>query len=419
MEPKLEISDTAEFLLQKARNNSALIPAVIPVAENALQAIEKYGIPEVKNERYKYANVKKVLNELRVHEGVVQGNAKSSFAANLNVFPGKNVLITVNGNPVKWEADPCFTLAPITDFRGDIHFEPTDSMQALALLTADSGFSLRITSSPSEPLIWLNITDSSVPMYHASLHTVEVENGAEAELMEIRVGQNMPSFSNQFMQIHTAEKSRLNLYVSDQSFGNHAGIFSLWAQQAADSVFSHSIMSTGGSFFRQNITASHGGKNCHTELNGFYAVDGDRQADFLTHVRHMHPECSSDEIYKGVASDRGKAIFNGKVFVARDAQKTNAYQSNKNILLSEDALIRSKPELEIYADDVKCSHGSTTGQTDHKSIFYLRSRGIRENEARKMLMLAFAGDVLERIQNETIRQYFTEAAENKLIEMLK
>lgn len=418
MEPQMEITDTAEFLLQKARNNTDLIPAVIPVAEKALQVIEKYGIPEVKNERYKYANVKKVLNGLNLQEILVKALSQSIYADNLNVFPGKNVLITVNGNPVKWETDSNFTLAPITDFRGDIQFEPTDSMQALALLTADSGFFLRITASASEPLIWLNITDSSVPTYHASLHALEIANGAEAEIMEIRIGQKSPCFSNQFIQIHTSENSRLNLYVSDQSFGNHAGIFSLWAEQAADSIFSHSILSTGGSFFRQNITASHGGKNCHTELNGFYAVDGDRQADFLTHVRHMHPECTSDEMYKGVASERGKAIFNGKVFVAKDAQKTNAYQSNKNILLSEEALIRSKPELEIYADDVKCSHGSTTGQTDDKALFYLRSRGIRENEAHKMLMLAFAGDVLERIPNQLIRDYFTEGAENKLMDML-
>ena len=164
--------------------------------------------------------------------------------------------------------------------------------------------------------------------------------------------------------------------------------------------------------------AEHGGKQCHTELNGFYAADGDRHQDFATTVRHMQPDCTSDELYKGVAADSSKAVFNGKVYVARDAQKTNAYQSNKNILLSDGALIRSKPELEIYADDVKCSHGSTTGQTDTKSLFYLRSRGIREKEAQKMLMLAFAGDVLDRITNEDIRNYLGDIAGNKLQDIL-
>ncbi len=418
MENILEITDTASAIIQHARENKTLIPAARPSAEKALAVLEKYGIPEVKNERYKYANVKSVLNKQNLQIAGETTAAPYPFAENLNVLPGKNVLITVNGTPVKFEADEAFTLSSVRDFQGKFGFEETDAMQALALLTANSGFHLSITSDTPEPLIWLNITDSSVPSCHSAIHAIEIAAGTEAEIVEIRIGKGAESFSNQFIQVFAAEKATLRIYVTDQSQGNQSGVFSVWAEQEQESTFSHSILSTGGQFFRQNITASHGGRLCHTELNGFYAVDGDRQADFLTHVRHMQPDCTSDEMYKGIAADRGKAIFNGKVYVARDAQKTNAYQSNKNILLSDEALIRSKPELEIYADDVKCSHGSTTGQTDYKSLFYLRSRGIRENEARKMLMLAFAGEVLERIHNETVRDYLTEAAENKLMEIL-
>jgi Fe-S cluster assembly protein SufD len=418
MEPILEKMDIADALLEKARTNKNVLPAAEPLAEKAIETINRYGIPEVKNERYKYANVKKVLQELKLNLTDKPIISPSSYADNLRVLPGKNVLVTVNGTPVKWEADSCFTLSSIVDYRGKLNPEESDAMQALALLTADAGFFLQIHSTPTEPLIWLNITESNTPSYYASVHAIDLAEQTEAEIMEIRIGKGAASFANQFLQVFTGEHAGLNMYVTDESQGGHSGVFSLSADQQKSSVFSHSVMSTGGGFFRQNITATHGGKNCHTELNGFYAVDGNRQADFLTHVRHMYPECTSDEMYKGIAAGQGKAIFNGKVFVARDAQKTNAYQSNKNILLSEDALIRSKPELEIYADDVKCSHGSTTGQTDHKSLFYLRSRGIRENEAQKMLMLAFAGDVLERIGNETVRGYFTETAENKLLEIL-
>src|SRR5690606_6418082 len=124
-----------------------------------------------------------------------------------------------------------------------------------------------------------------------------------------------------------------------------------------------------------------------------------------TFVDHAVPHCDSSELYKGVLYDRSTGVFNGKVIVRQDAQKTNAFQQNNNLILSENAQMNSKPELEIYADDVKCSHGSTTGQLDDEALFYLQSRAIGRNEAQRMLTSAFGGEVLNQVENEALRDY--------------
>lgn len=416
MDTITEHTDTASVLLQHALDGKTTLPVADTTLAQARAVLAKYGIPEVRNERYKYANVKKVLNE----GGFSLGKPETTFSEDrLEALPfaSPNTLVTVNGNVLRFKAEEAFSLAPVADFLAahpEVSFEETDAMQALAVLTAGQGFYLKVNASAAQPLVWYNISTAAAPTYAAALHAITVAAEAEADVLEIRMAPDGAVFANQLLQVYTRHKANFRITVADSGLNASGGVYSVVAKQETASTFSHSILATGGNFVRQNISAEHGGENCHTALNGFYTADGARHQDFSTVVKHMLPNCTSDELYKGVAADRSKAIFNGKVYVARDAQKTNAYQSNKNILLSDEALIRSKPELEIYADDVKCSHGSTTGQTDIKSLFYLRSRGIREKEAQKMLMLAFAGNVLERIANEDIRSYLSGIAEQKL-----
>jgi Fe-S cluster assembly protein SufD len=147
------------------------------------------------------------------------------------------------------------------------------------------------------------------------------------------------------------------------------------------------------------------GENCESNLNGAYLLKGKQHIDNHSVVDHKVPNCNSNELYKGVIDDKGTAVFNGKVFVRKDAQKINAFQSNGNVLMTDDASVNSKPELEIYADDVKCSHGSTTGQLDEEAVFYLRARGLSEKSARKLMVSAFIGDVLDKIENEDVLNY--------------
>lgn len=417
----IHTTDSASALLQTALHGK---PA-LAIAEDSLKVARmvatKHGIPEVRNERYKYANVKKVLNEGGYQPQTNPSVFSDALLENISTIKSANTLVTLNGKLAHVITDGSFNVLSISDYLAahpEVSFDESDAMQALCLLTAEEGFYLKVNKSSDEPLVWYNIFSADVPTYFSSLNVITAAAEISADIVEVRIGKNNQVFANQLLEVFTRHHSNLRISVSDDSMKNTSGIFSVVAHQEKESTFSHSILSTGGKFFRQNITAEHVGENCHTELNGFYAANAERHQDFCTTVKHNLPNCTSDELYKGVATDRSKAIFNGKVYVARDAQKTNAYQSNKNILLSDEALIRSKPELEIYADDVKCSHGSTTGQTDTKSLFYLRSRGIREKEAQKMLMLAFAGDVLERISNEEIRNYLADIAEKKLQEIL-
>jgi len=177
---------------------------------------------------------------------------------------------------------------------------------------------------------------------------------------------------------------------------------------------SHNI-TLGGALVRNDINAHLGGEGIECTLNGLYMARDKQIVDNHTFIDHSMPNCQSHEIYKGILADRSRGVFNGKILVRPDAQKTDAKQTNKTLLLSKDALIDTKPQLEIFADDVRCTHGATVGQADEEAIFYLRSRGIGEADARSLMTYAFASDIISRISIEAIREkldtaLFTEGA---------
>jgi Fe-S cluster assembly protein SufD len=156
---------------------------------------------------------------------------------------------------------------------------------------------------------------------------------------------------------------------------------------------------------RNNLNIVLNGTHCTSHLNGLQLLSKQQHLDNHTLVDHQMPHCESNQLYKGILNDKSTGVFNGKIFVRKDAQKTNAYQSSKNMLLSDDATMNTKPQLEIYADDVKCSHGSSTGQIDENAVFYLRARGISPDSAKSLLMYAFAIDVIQTIKIESYRNY--------------
>jgi Fe-S cluster assembly protein SufD len=147
------------------------------------------------------------------------------------------------------------------------------------------------------------------------------------------------------------------------------------------------------------------GENSEAHLNGLFMTGNTQMVDNHTLMDHQVPNCESNELYKGVINDKSTGVFNGKIFVRKDAQKTNAYQSSKNILLSDDGTINTKPQLEIYADDVKCSHGTSTGKIDESAMFYLNARGIGKEAAKKILLNAFAGEVIDKIEIDSVKEY--------------
>jgi len=197
---------------------------------------------------------------------------------------------------------------------------------------------------------------------------------------------------------------------SDRAF--HFGRL-VFRQERSSRVVTHSI-ATGGALVREEVKAVLDGEGAEATLEGLYVVTGRQHIDNQTTLDHAQPHCSSREVYKGVLDGESSAVFNGKIIVRKDAQKTDSKQSNKNLLLSEKAIIDTKPALEIYADDVKCTHGATIGQIDAEAVFYLRSRGIGRQEARDLLTYAFANDVLGRIKYEPLRKRLSEGLSARL-----
>jgi Fe-S cluster assembly protein SufD len=180
------------------------------------------------------------------------------------------------------------------------------------------------------------------------------------------------------------------------------------------STFTSQAITFGGRIARNDIVAVLDGEGAECTLNGLYLADGDAVVDTHTTIDHAKPHCPSHEVYKGVLGGRAKAVFNGKIIVRPDAQKTDAKQTNKALLLTDDAQVNTKPQLEIFADDVKCTHGAAIGQLDDDAMFYLRARGIPEFDARSLLIHAFAGQVLDGIKVDAVRKRVQQVMEEKL-----
>jgi Fe-S cluster assembly protein SufD len=189
--------------------------------------------------------------------------------------------------------------------------------------------------------------------------------------------------------------------VDEASTASHLAVRQV--RLAARSSYVARTVSLGGALVRTDMEVTLDGEAAAAELAGLYLTDGDQQADSHITVRHAQPGCRSSQLYKGILAGSSRAVFNGRIVVELDAQKTDARQSNRNLLLSDQATVNSNPQLEIFADDVRCTHGSTVGRLDEEAVFYLRSRGISREQARRLLTLAFTNEVVERIPIESVR----------------
>jgi len=240
-------------------------------------------------------------------------------------------------------------------------------------------------------------------MTHPRVVVILGEN-SQASVVETFAGcDGARYFTNVVTDIVVGENARLEHYTLqyEGNQGHHVGAIHVRAERHARYA-SHSI-SLGGVLVRNDLVAVLDGEGVECTLNGLYAADAERLVDNHTTIDHVRPHCSSREMYRGILADRARGVFNGKIIVRPDAQKTDAKQTNRALLLSEDARINTKPQLEIFANDVKCTHGAAVGQLDEEALFYLRSRGLGERTARRLLTHAFAADVLNRMPLESVR----------------
>jgi Fe-S cluster assembly protein SufD len=210
-------------------------------------------------------------------------------------------------------------------------------------------------------------------------------------------------FTNAVTEIVLGENSVIEHYRLQDENHETFHVSTVQVSQAGSSSFTSHSISFGGALVRNDVSVALDGEGADCTLNGLYIAAGDQHVDNHTVIDHTKPHCSSNELYKGILDDRSSAVFNGAIIVRKDAQKTDARQSNKNLLLSEAASINSKPQLEINADDVKCAHGTTIGHLDEDSIYYLRSRGVGLNDARRVLTYGFANDVINRMKLDAVR----------------
>jgi len=225
---------------------------------------------------------------------------------------------------------------------------------------------------------------------------------------------NADSFINEVMEVVVAENAQFEYYKLQADVANANQVNTTHIRQIGKS-FVHTVVATlTGGMLRNNtnIIMEKAGNEAH--MYGLYLLNGSTHADNHTLVDNREPNCFSNELYKGILDGSSTGVFSGKIYVRPQAQKTNAYQSNKNILLSDNASVNTKPQLEIFADDVKCSHGCTVGRLDEEALFYLRSRGIDAAQAKAMLLLAFANDVIDKINIESLREHIEDIIVNRL-----
>lgn len=245
---------------------------------------------------------------------------------------------------------------------------------------------------------------------------VVAEKNSKAQIIEryVSIGDSH-TLTNSATEIILEQNAELDYHVVQTQSKSAYQVCGIWAKQAAGSRFSCRTITLGGALVRNDLRTELNGPKAHCDMFGVFNLTGKQHVDNHTTIAHNAEDCTSSELYKGVLDQRARGVFHGRIKVAPDAQKTDAQQTNNTLLLSPDAEIDTKPQLEIYADDVKCSHGATIGQIDESALFYLRSRGIDQTQARALLTYAFVHDVLNRINIEPLKQWLEQNLVDQLV----
>ena len=249
-----------------------------------------------------------------------------------------------------------------------------------------------------------NIVDSKNPVYFRKCFHIG-KNSKVCFSERFIYTSHESYFSNSVTEIFMDENSNLN-YFTDQNINKNYHYNSINVSQKKDSISNFHTYSFSGAIIRNNLNIKLREKNCYANMYGFYAIKNSSHIDNHTSVDHMDESSISNEHYKGIIDKDSNGVFNGKIYVRQKAQKTNAFQANNNILLSDSAKVNTKPQLEIWADDVKCSHGCTVGQLDEDALFYLMSRGISRKDATSLLLSAFSTDITDKIEDSDIREKY-------------
>jgi Fe-S cluster assembly protein SufD len=432
---ELERKLLTHFREFEARLNGETKSGFHQIRTQAIQQFEKSGFPTKKNEDWKYTGLDSLLAiDWKESQADFSGLTKEDIRPFLPENLEANLLVFINGQYASHlsqiiEEEEGIVIKPFSaalkedkellgQYYGKYASPEFSGFAALNTAFARNGVFIHVPARKivKETVHCLYLSGYGQPdtMSHIR-NLIVLEEGAILNCIESTASfENNSSFTNVVSELVLAERAILNYYKIQLENEKAFQVNYTQVHQQRESLCNNATVTFGGQLVRNDLNYCLNDKQCESHLYGLYISSGDQHIDNHTFVDHAKPNCFSNEFYKGIMMDRSVAVFNGKIMVRPDAQKTNAYQSNKNILLSNEAKINTKPQLEIFADDVKCSHGATTGQLDEDAIFYLQARGIGQEEAKAMLTFAFAEDVLENIKLEPLKDYLDNRLREKL-----
>lgn len=296
---------------------------------------------------------------------------------------------------------------------------PLNTFELMNIAFGSNGIVIHVSKNAiiDRPIefVYLN-RDQDQPYFVHPTILLQAEKSSQVRIIErFEDAENASSiFTNAMHFFDIDENARVDYTKIQRESHSTFHLHQISNSQKSDSRFYSYVSDIGGKTVRNNHSTYLKGQNTETHLLGTYIASDQQSIDNQTFIDHAMPNCYSNELYKGIVAGRAKGIFNGKILVRPDAQKTNAFQQNANMILSPHAVVDAKPQLEIFADDVKCSHGATIGQLDEESIFYLKTRGLSDHDAKRMLQKAFVNEVVDHIEHEAINAFAHEIVEKKI-----
>jgi len=407
--------------------------AVNNVRADAIESFLLNGIPNKKNEKYKYTDIQLVFEKeyekyfASQNISVEQSDLFKCDVPNLNAhlamlvngfYFGEKLTVLDNG-VVFGSFAAASTHYPelFEKYYNRVADNATEGLTALNTAFAQDGVFLYVPKGVvlDKTIQILNgfVSNEDILTQPRNLFIFEENSEAKVAICDHTLSTN--SFlTNSVTEVFVERNASVEVVKMQNANNGSTLISNVYVHQDKQSRYTSHAVTLHGGLVRNNVTANLNGEECENKLSGLYLVDKDQQVDSRTVVNHNVPRCFSNQLYKGVLDDNGIAAFNGMVYVARDAQKTEAYQSNRTLQLTDDAKVYTKPQLEIYADDVKCSHGATVGQPDTNQVFYMRARGIGEREAVLLQMFGFAHEVIQHIGIEPLRDRIDELVNKRL-----
>jgi Fe-S cluster assembly protein SufD len=400
----------------------------------AIKNFETKGFPTKKEEAWKYTSLNSVLkNDFsvfpKVENTIEFADVKKYFLHEIDTYK----VIFIDGKFSSFLSstthdglDVCLMSSALTKPKYkmviDEYFNKIASKEE-SLTTLNTAFSLegayinipksKVVEKPIEIINFSTGTEAALLVQPRNL--IIVNENAHVQIIERHQSLNEnPVLTNSVTEIFARKRAIVDYYKIQNDNLEASLIDNTYIAQKEQSNVSVHTFSFGGNITRNNLNFYHQGEHIDSTLKGITIIEGKQHVDHHTLVQHATPNCESHQNYKGIFGDRSTGVFNGKIFVEKEAQKTDAFQQNNNILLSDKATINAKPQLEIFADDVKCSHGCTIGQLDEKAMFYMQSRGIPQKEAKALLMYAFSNEVIESIKIPELKKRITKIIATKL-----